>query len=108
MFCLKIWISLLCLLLFTTTNSQADVNVVGDQDSGSYLIDGQILLDETFSGSAVTQEQGAVCEGCAWLLTNVCYVFDANYSITYCNAFTECKTVEDTNGERMKIWKNLA
>ena len=103
----KILVWFFCLLLFNANISRADVNVTADQDSGSYLIDGQILLDETFSGSAVTQEQGAICEGCAWLITNVCYVFDANYSITYCNAFTDCKTAEDTDGERMKIWRKL-
>jgi len=107
MFRIKILVCLFCLLLFNANISQADVNVSADQDSGSYLIDGQILLDETFSGSAVTQEQGAICEGCAWLITNVCYVFDANYSITYCNAFTDCKTAEDTEGRRMKIWRKL-
>ena len=93
MFRLKILLCLFCLLLFNASISQADVNVAGDQDSGSYLIDGQILLDETFSGAAVTQEQGAVCEGCAWLLTNVCYVFDQNYVITSCTTYTECTTV---------------
>ena len=107
MFQLKILVCFICLLVFTTNNSQADVNVSSDQDSGSYLIDGQILLDETFSGSTVTQEQGAVCEGCAWLLTNVCYVFDQNYVITSCTTYTECTTVENTTGERRKIWRKL-
>jgi hypothetical protein len=94
-------------LLFNIGNSQADVNVSADQDSGSYLIDGQILLDETFSGSAVTQEQGAVCDGCAWLLTNVCYVFLQNYVVTSCTTPAECTTVENTAGERRKIWRKL-
>ena len=107
MFKVKILVCILYFLQLNTSISRADVNVEADQNSGSYLINGQILLDETFSGSVITQEQGAVCEGCAWLLTNVCYVFDANYSITYCNAFTDCKTVEDTDGERMKIWRKL-
>jgi hypothetical protein len=103
----KIIVLAILISLINLSHSWAEVNIETDQNSESYLISGQIILDETFSGAAITQEQAAVCEGCAWLVTNVCFVLDQNYVNTFCNAYTDCFTVENIEGQRKKIWRRL-
>jgi len=106
-FNLKIISITLCILALNINIAQAETSVQADQESGSYLISGEILLDDTFTGSTNTQQQGASCLGCAWLVSAICFVFDENYVISTCSSQTECQTVENTLGEKKKIWRRL-
>ena len=103
----KILLSTSLLISLNMSPALAKVNVEANQETQSYEISGQIILDDTFSGSDSTQVQGVTCQGCAWLVTHVCYVFDQNYVITSCTPYTQCQTVQDTLGERKKVWRKF-
>ncbi len=104
---IKVFLSTVLSILVNISPTFAEVTVEANQENQSYEISGQIILDDTFSGSDATQIQGVTCEGCAWLVTHVCYVFDQNYVITSCTPYTECQTVQDTLGVRKKVWRKF-
>jgi hypothetical protein len=104
---LKIFLLILSSFLVNPSVSFANTSVQSDQESQGYIISGEILLDETFNGSAETQKQGSTCDGCAWLVTALCFSFEQSVLDSSCHTNTECKTVEDTIGIRKKIWRKL-
>ena len=95
-------------LFLSQTPAFADVNIEPDQDSESYKITGELILDETFNGSFETQKQAETCQGCRWIIAKVCYLDDEEGSIRDCSSSADsCLRPDGQTGKKMKVWRKL-
>lgn len=104
----KIKILLFTLLLVSNSiSARGEVNVESNQEDGSYVINGDILLDDTFNGTDETQAQSNDCPGCAWLVSSLCFSFEPDKLSSLCFIPGSCKTIENIDGVRKRVWRKL-
>ncbi len=105
---MKIVQILFLFLLLTNSPAYADVNIEGDQETESYKITGELILDESFNGSYESQKQAETCSGCKWIIAKICYLDDEDGSIKDCSGTADsCTRPDGEIGKRMKVWRKL-
>ena len=105
---MKYFLSIILSLTFLISPAFAEVSVEGDQESESYKVTGELILDETFNGSYESQKQGETCIGCRWIIAKICYLDDEDGSIKDCSGTADsCLRPDGETGRKMKVWRKL-
>lgn len=104
--CLLLVVCISC--LFQINPTFADTNVEADQENGGYRITGELILDESFSGSEESQKQAATCQGCSWVVTPSCFLKNESTGVAMCSQEgLICQRADGTDGNAMKVWRKL-
>ncbi|MFM1826429.1 MAG: hypothetical protein RLZZ37_1064 [Actinomycetota bacterium] len=105
---MKYLFSIILLSILVISPAKAEVTVESNQESESYKVTGELILDETFNGSFESQKQAETCQGCRWIIAKICYLDDEDGSIKNCSGAAEsCNRPDGETGRKMKVWRKL-
>lgn len=101
------FILLTCSLLSISAPAlaQTEIEVIAEQATQSYSINGSIFLDRSFEGDGHTRVMAATCINCQWYLQEICAnpvstMFDLGYVCAQSNTYA----CVDKSQKRFRVW----